>query len=260
MSYFHVQYHSQALNGGGELGVLLPEHWEDYQRCKVLFLFHGAFGEYIGNIMNSSIYRHCSKRGIAIVAPSAYLGVYTDMVHGEATYSYVKEAVETASRLFPILSRNPRERFLLGISMGGHGAYKLALEHPDQFAAAAACSSPIDVVRTMELLESGQHPGGKELFHAFESSDHYRGTVGDLVEAARRKHAQGIPLPRLFLCWGDTDHARPEDEVTVEKFKALGYPLVTHMGKGGHDYDLWDPMLESIVDWLLEGGDFHGAD
>jgi len=259
MTLFNVQYLSAALGGEGEFGVFLPQAWRDQATLKVLFLLHGAFSEYKSTLLYSSIARYCDARNMAIVAPSSHLGVYTDMVHGERGYSLLKEVVDLCARMFPVLPTESKRRFLLGISMGGHGAFKLAMERPDQFSAAAACSSPIDVVRTMELLETGRHfGGGAELFHAFQSSQAYRGTQGDVIEMARQHQLRGQKLPRLFLCWGDADHARPEDLATVEKFKGLGIPLTTKEGKGGHNFDLWDPLLEGILDWMLQGGESDG--
>lgn len=260
MTLYNVQYQSAALDGEGEFGVFLPEHWRDAESLKVLFLLHGAFSEYKSSLLYSSIARYCEERNMAIVAPSSHLGVYTDMVHGENGYSMLKEAVALSSKLFPVLPTQPEKRFILGISMGGHGAFKLAMEQPEAFHSVAACSSPIDVVATMELLESGRHfGGGAELFHAFKSADTYRGTPGDVIEMAKQHKLKGDKLPRLFLCWGDQDHARPEDLVTVEKFRELGIPLTTKVGKGGHNFDMWDPLLEGILDWMLERGETDGA-
>lgn len=261
MRIFEVQYQSAALGGDGEYCVLLPDRWqENADTLKVLFLLHGAFSEYKASIIYSSIPRLCENRNMAIVAPTCHLGVYTDMEYGENSYSMLKEVVDLSVKMFPVLPTDPKRRFILGISMGGHGAYKLAMERPNDFNSVAACSSPIDVVRTMTLLETGRHPGGAELYHAFGSSERYRGTQGDVIEMARRHKENGDRLPRLFLCWGDEDHARFEDAVTVEKFKALSIPLTTRMGKGGHNFDMWDPLMEGIIDWLLEGGEEHGAD
>ena len=260
MSLYNVQYQSAALGGEGEFGVYLPEKWRDTETLKVLYLLHGAFSEYKSSLLYSSIARYCDTRNMAIVAPSSHLGVYTDMVHGEKGYSMVKEVLQISTRMFPVLPTNPDRRFILGISMGGHGTFKLAMEYPDQFRAVAACSSPIDVVATMELLETGRHfGGGAELFHAFHSADSYRGTPGDVIEMARQHKLRGDKLPRLFLCWGDQDHAQPENLVTVEKFKALGIPLTTKVGTGGHNFDMWDPLLEGILDWMLKEDEADGA-
>lgn len=260
MRIFDVQYQSAALGGDGEFCVLLPDHWqENADTLKVVYLLHGAFSEYKSTIIYSSVPRLCENRNMAIVAPSCHLGVYTDMVYGENSYSMLKEVVDFSVKMFPILPTAPVKRFILGISMGGHGAFKLAMERPGDFNSVAACSSPIDIVYTMILLETGQHPGGPELYHAFEGSDQYRGTQGDVVERARQHKQNGHRLPRLFLCWGDEDHARFENILTVEKFREMNIPLTIRVGKGGHNFDMWDQLMEEILDWMLEGGEVNGT-
>ena len=260
MPLYHIQYRSEALGGEGEFGVFLPEKWRDAEELKVLYLLHGAFSEYQSSLLFSSVARYCDARNMAIVAPSSHLGVYCDMAHGEKGYSMVKEVIRLSGSMFPVLPQDPGKSFLLGISMGGHGAFKLAMEFPDRFSAAAACSSPVDIVATMELLESGMHFGGAELFHTFGSAEACRGTERDVIHMAAQHAARGTHLPRLFLCWGDADHAKAEDLVTVQKFRGMGIPLTTREGRGGHSFDTWDPMLEGILDWMLEGGGEHGAD
>ena len=259
MTLYHIQYSSEALGGEGEFGVFLPEKWRDTENLKLLFLLHGAFSEYKSSLLFSSVARYCEARNMAIVAPSSHLGVYCDMVHGEKGYSMVKEAISVSGRLFPVLPQDPGKRFLLGISMGGHGAFKLVMEYPEMFSAAAACSSPVDIVATMELLESGKHFGGAELFHTFGSADNCRGTHRDVLHMAEQHVLRGTKLPRLLLCWGDEDHAQTEDLVTAEKFRKLGIPLKTMTGRGGHNFDMWDPLLEPILDWMLEGGTGNGT-
>ena len=260
MTLYHIQYRSEALGGEGELGVFLPEKWRNTESLKVLFLLHGAFSEYKSSLLFSSVARYCDTRNMAVVAPSSHLGVYCDMEYGEKSYSMVREAVSLSGRLFPVLPQDREKRFLLGISMGGHGAFKLAMEYPDRFSAAAACSSPIDIVATMELLESGKHFGGAELFHTFGSADACRGSNRDVIHMAAQHAARGTRLPRLFLCWGDEDHAKAEDLMTAEKFREMGIPLTTRVGRGGHNFDMWDPLLEGILDWMLEGGNGNGTD
>lgn len=256
--FLHVQYQSQILNGGAEFGVFLPEN-ATYP-LKMVFLTHGAFSDYASSLFDSSIIRYCERRNLAIVAPGCYLGLYTDMVHGEPVYSHLKEALRTAEKMFPCLSKRREDRYLLGISMGGHGAYKLAMEFPEEFCAAAACSSPIDVVQTMTLLEAGQIPGGDDLFHAFGSAEAYRNTVGDVMRRAEDHLRAGTELPRLYLCWGDEDHAKFEDSMTVKRFEEMGIPITVRVGKGGHDFYTWDPLLEEILDWMLKGGEPDGVD
>ena len=253
MSYFHIQYHSRALKGDGEFLVFLPDRGK--KPYKVLWLLHGAFSETFDNIFGSCIVRYAQNNNMAVIAPSSYLGVYTDMKYGEASYSMVKELFETVPKLVGGLSPKREDNTVLGISMGGHGAYKLALEFPERICAAAAFSSPIDMVYTMSLLETGRHNGGHELQDAFGSSAEYSGTVGDTVGRAKALKASDALMPRFFLAWGDEDHAKPECTRLAGIFKEEGISIETEEGRGGHNFDTWEPLLERTVAWLAKGGE-----
>ncbi|MBR5070326.1 MAG: hypothetical protein IKX27_00290 [Oscillospiraceae bacterium] len=251
MPFFRVQYESVTLGGEGEFGVFLPRNART--PYKTLWLLHGAFGDFFESIQYSSVLMYAEQRGMAVVAPSSYMGVYTDMVYGEKGYSFVKEVLETAPKLFSCLSTKREDSYLMGISMGGHGTFKLAMEFPERFAGACGFSSPVDMVYTMGLLESGNHGGGHELFDAFGSSEMYRDTVGDVIGNLRKNLKAGRKLPRMALCWGDTDHARFEDERVKGIFDELGVKLYSRVGPGGHNFDTWDPMMEEVLDYLMEG-------
>ncbi len=257
MQYYHIQFESEVLKSDAEFGVFLPDRAQ--AQYKVLWLLHGAFSEYGDSVIQSSITRYAEARGMAVVAPSSYLGVYTDMAYGEAGYSYVKEVVEKAPKLFTKLSARREDNYLMGISMGGHGSFKLAMELPERFYGAAAFSSPIDMVYTMTLLENGQHGGGHELFDAFESSEACRGTVRDVVFLAEKNLAEGKALPRLSLCWGDDEMAGHEDSRIERIFREKGIPLFTKIAPGGHNFFTWDPLVPEVLSYLMEGAEAGGS-
>ncbi|MBP0969810.1 MAG: hypothetical protein J5744_06640 [Oscillospiraceae bacterium] len=250
MAFFKVQFSSEVLGGEGEFSAFLPRNAEPPYR--VLWLLHGAFGDFFESIEYSSVLMYAEQRGLAVVAPSSYMGVYTDMVYGEKGYSFVKEVLEKAPKLFRCLSEERDDSYLMGISMGGHGTFKLAAEMPERFRGACGFSSPVDMVYTMSLLESGNHGGGHELYDAFGSSDAYRNTVGDVITNLRNDLEAGKKLPRLALCWGDKDHAAPEDIRVKEIIESLGIKLYSRVGPGGHNFDTWDPMMAEVLDYLME--------
>ncbi|MBQ5341525.1 MAG: hypothetical protein J6W57_05940 [Oscillospiraceae bacterium] len=253
MPFFRVRFESETLGGEGEFGVFLPRNAKP--PYKTLWLLHGAFGDFFESIQYSSVLMYAEQRGMAVVAPSSYMGVYTDMVYGENGYSFVKEVLEKAPKLFSCLSTERENSYLMGISMGGHGTFKLAMEFPERFRGSCGFSSPVDMVFTMGLLESGNHGGGHELFDAFGSSDMYRDTVGDVIGNMKKNLEAGKKLPRLALCWGDADHAAFEDERVMKIFEELGVKVYSRVGPGGHNFDTWDPMMEEVLDYLMEGED-----
>jgi len=253
MPFFKVQFNSEVLNGDGEFGVFFPRNVQP--PYKVLWLLHGAFGEFLESIEYTSVCMYAEKRGMAIVAPSSYMGVYTDMVYGENGYSFVKEVFEKAPKLFTSLSTKREDNYVMGISMGGHGSFKLAMEFPEKLRGAVGFSSPVDMVFTMTLLEAGKHGGGHELYDAFGSSERYRGTVGDVLDMAKKNLEKGVELPRLSLCWGDSEFAGSEDNRVKRLLTEMGIEVFSKIGKGGHNFDTWDPIMEDVLDYLMEGAD-----
>ena len=54
---------------------------------------------------------------------------------------------------------------------------------------------------------------------------------------------------------GDADHAAFEDERVMKIFDELGVKVYSRVGPGGHNFDTWDPMMEEVLDYLMEGED-----
>ena len=250
MLSLEMELYSEVLHGDGEVRIYLPDRSEP--PYDVLWLFHGAFGEGAESVLLSSVVRYAENRGMAVIAPTCYLGVYTDMVYGENGYSFVRDLTEKLPRLLSCLSTQREHNYLMGISMGGHGTFKLGLEFPDRFAGLCGFSSPVDMVYTMQLLESGNHPGGHELFDAFGSSEAYRYTSGDVLYQAQQLQHRGVSLPKMALCWGDDEFAGPECARHKKEFEKIGIRLFTLIGHGGHNFDTWDPMMERVLDYLRE--------
>ena len=67
------------------------------------------------------------------------------MTNGYRYWTHASEEVPARARdMFP-LSAKREDSFAAGLSMGGYGAFKMALQHPQRFAAAASLSRALDV-------------------------------------------------------------------------------------------------------------------
>jgi putative tributyrin esterase len=84
---------------------------------------------------------------LAVVMPAAQRSFYTDMVTDQRYWTFISEEVPTLARHFFPLSEDRNENYVAGLSMGGYGAFKLALSYPERYAAAASLSGTLDVVR-----------------------------------------------------------------------------------------------------------------
>jgi S-formylglutathione hydrolase len=136
----------------------------------------------------------------------------------------------------------PRAVGLLGISMGGQGALRLAFKHPELFPAVAAISSALDY---HELY--GQ---GTPLDAMYDSKEQCRQDTA--LMHVPPFHAP----PHIFFCIDpdDMDWLRGNDRLH-EKLNALGVAHTLDMTTraGGHSWDYFDHMADRAVRFLNAG-------
>ncbi|MBM4068616.1 MAG: esterase [Planctomycetes bacterium] len=138
----------------------------------------------------------------------------------------------------------PRSIGLLGISMGGQAALRMAFKHPQRFPAAAGIASALDY---HEL-----YGRGTPLDELYESKEHCRQDTAVLHVPPYN------PPPHIFFCIDPSDDAwlRGNDRLH-EKLTALGIPhthdLTTEAG--GHSWDYFNHMAEPAIRFLHQGLD-----
>jgi S-formylglutathione hydrolase len=131
---------------------------------------------------------------------------------------------------------------LLGISMGGQGALRLAFKHPEMFPAAAGIASAIEY---HELY--GQ---GLPIDEMYDSKEQCRQDTAPM-------HVHPSQYPQhLFFCIdpADRDWYRGNDRLH-EKLNALGVPHETDLATqaGGHTWDYFNHMAGRAVRFVYAG-------
>ncbi len=138
----------------------------------------------------------------------------------------------------------PRSIGVFGISMGGHGALRLAFKHPHLFPAAAGIASALDFY---ELYGEGT-----SLDDMYDSKEHCRQDTAIL-----HVHPSNYP-PHLYFCIDPDDVAwfRGNDRLH-EKLGALGVPHTVDLNSqaGGHSWQYFDHMAEPALSFLVDGLD-----
>ena len=140
----HCDFHSPVLRRNTHINVILPTPGETgkkvQQNMKVLYLLHGLHGDETSWLQFSNIARYADEAGIAVVIPGVGNSFYQNMAHGEDFFTYITEELyEFVQALFPV-SKKREDTFIAGLSMGGYGAWYLALACPEKFSATASFS------------------------------------------------------------------------------------------------------------------------
>jgi len=229
----HVE--SDALQVATTFTVVLPEGFHD---PPVLYLLHGLTDDHSGWTRYTSVERYAEEAGLAVVMPSAYHSFYTDEVHGHRYWTYLSEELPSLVRSLFRVSDRPEDTFVAGLSMGGYGALKLALTHPDRYAAAASLSGTLDIRYLTELEDRAAI-----VHRAFD------GRFGDEVDLFALLSA-ATTVPPLYVGCGTSDGLLDANERFIAAATAAGTPLTVDLRPGDHEWRLWDAMIEDVIAWL----------
>jgi len=256
MALIQCDFFSETIGLCSSITVILPQPTRGQigmagsargGKHPTLWLLHGLSDDHTIWLRRTSIERYVSPLGLAVVMPAVHRSFYTDMAQGYRYWTYISEELLELARSFFPLSDAREDNFVAGLSMGGYGAFKLALRCPDRFAAAASLSGALDIVRT------AHSPGEEwqaEMRRVFGDLDQLAGSDNDLFYLARQVAAREGPKPKLYQCCGTGDFLY-EDNL---RFRALARELTLDLtyeeGPGEHEWGYWDRQIQRVLAWL----------
>lgn len=218
---------------------------------RTLYLLHGHSDDHTAWQRWTSIERYVEGLNLAVVMPAVNLSFYTDMVYGGKYWQFISEEVPAIVRdIFP-LSSTREDNFVAGLSMGGYGAFKLALTYPERYAAAASLSGALDI---REVVKGHDDPND-EAWHA-----QMRNVFGDLRKVPGSNHdlftlaeqvAKGPVKPRLYQCCGTEDFLYADNLRFRDGVRKLPLDLTYEEGPGEHVWAYWDKMIQNVLAWMF---------
>lgn len=256
MALIDCHFHSQVLGSPSTMSVILPDpplSGDDplsagpRQRYPTLYLLHGMFDDHSTWQRRTSIERYVMGLNLAVVMPAVGRSFYTDMVNGSRYWTFISQEVPALARYFFPLSADRAENFVAGLSMGGYGAFKLALTYPERYAAAASLSGALDVVHLL-TVEEALGPG--ELKHIFGNAASLAGSPNDLFYLASQAPARKASQPSLYQWCGVEDFLYADNRRFWEHVQAVGLEVSYQEGPGGHDWAYWDQQIQQVLAWL----------
>ncbi len=206
-----------------------------------LYLLHGQSDDDTIWLRRTSIERYVAPLGLAVVMPQVHRSFYTDMVQGGKYWTYISQEVPALARSFFPLSDIREDNFVAGLSMGGYGAFKLALSRPEQYAAAASLSGSLNVARAPAQSD--------ELRRVFGEGD-FSGTSNDLLWLLSRVDQSTGPVPQLYQCCGTEDFRYEDNLVFKARAEQTRVALTYDEGPGTHEWGYWDRKIQDVLAWL----------
>lgn len=253
MALMHCNFYSEALGLTVAMDVILPQAPAAQRRSgrkyPVLWLLHGRSDDHTIWQRRTSIERYVEGRDLAVIMPAVDLSFYTDMAQGNRYWTYISEELPSIARSFFPLSARRADNFVAGLSMGGYGAFKLALTYPARYAAAASLSGALK--RFSDDLQDDPDPAWiAELSRIFGDLRKFPGSRHDVFHLAERVARADSPKPLLYQCCGTEDFLYAANLQFREHAEALGLPLTYEEGPGAHEWGYWDTMIQHVLEWL----------
>ena len=256
MALLHVDFHSELMRLNVAMNVILPQptrvalekHVAGGAKWPTLWLLHGCTQCYTDWQRYSSIERFADERGLAVVMPDAHRSWYTDAQAGPPYFSFLTEELPFLARAFFPLSDRREDNFIAGLSMGGYGAFKLAMLRPDMYAAAVSLSGCLDMVTFAESF--AEEYLLREMETVFGGVEAIAGTEHDLLHVAEQLAAAEGPKPRLLQACGTADPHCESNRRFRDHARRLGLDLTHEEAPGDHDWDFWDPWLKYALQWM----------
>lgn len=139
---------SRVLNRPVTVVAVLPDGASEHHPAPLLLLLHGYGGDAFSWLkIKTGLPALVDRTGIALLCPDGGQSWYMDSpVDTTSRYEsfLVGELIPYADAHLPV-ARDARHRAVAGLSMGGFGAMRLGLLHPDLFGAAGSMSGGLDI-------------------------------------------------------------------------------------------------------------------
>jgi len=248
--------HSAALGREVPCAVHLPPSYaEGSKTYPVVYVLHGLFETHqfwerrgLAAILDDLWARHVLPEFVVVAVDggnsffaNSPLGAYEDLA--------TKDAIAFAESTYRV-RRERAGRALLGVSMGGYAALRIALSHPDLYAAVATHSAM--------LLAAPPRPGqGADPYQlaAFarvfgEPPDLALWRANDPLDWAQRADARAVP--GLSFDCGDHDRygLGAGNEELHRRLLARGVPHEFALRPGDHGYEYVRTVLPSSLEFL----------
>lgn len=250
MASIAIEYKSEVMGMERQVNVIYPDQSElkaedrGDQDIPVLYLLHGMGGNENSWQKRTDIERLVRHTNVIVVMPSTDLGWFTDTASGLPYYQMIAEELpKVLANFFPNMTKKREKTFIAGLSMGGYGAYKLALTSK-KFSYCASFSG------ALTIPEAGEEALDEISMH------YWQGIFGNpnashFDEYYLRSMVKDFDFKTKFYAWcGYEDFLFKANEKAVQELNNLGLEIDYQKDHGKHEWYYWNQQLEVLLEWL----------
>jgi len=252
MAFIHIDHVSEAVKMNIPLDMIVPDPVRmegiPVRERKVLYLLHGLSDDASAWQRYTFIETLANAYGLVVVMPSAGRSFYTDQPNGQNYFSYLME--ELPHYLVDVFHLAPKreDTMIVGISMGGYGAFKAAFAYPERFSVAASFSGMLSLDILKMNPEDSRYP---EFTYLFGNLEKLSGSENDPAVWLKRAAADPSIFPQLHIVCGRQDDLYPLSQLYAKACASLGIEVAYHEEDGKHDWFFWNAQIQRFLEIVL---------
>jgi putative tributyrin esterase len=251
-----IRFESKLVGRTLPYNVVLPAGYTRREsrstRYPVLYLLHGLTGHYDDWVARTKLTDYAARYAMIIVTPEGNDGWYTDSATAPAdkyeSY-FIRELIPEVERRYRALATR-EGRAVAGLSMGGYGALKFGIKHPQEFAFAASMSGAVGAASWRAEDELPRGLLGETIRQTFGPADGPVKSQNDLFNLVAEMPAGRVKsLPFLYLDCGTEDALRllPVNLALANLLAARKIPHEYRQLPGDHNWAYWDKQVREVL-------------
>jgi len=243
-----VTFRSAALGRNMQYRVILPALLPSGKKLPVAYLLHGGGGGF-RDWSNYSDVARFAENGLILVMPEGDDSYYTNAADrpSDRYEDYITTDLITDVEEHLPAAPGRANRAIVGVSMGGFGAVKMALKRPDLFSFAAGISPAVDVPsRPFSIKRPLQWRYHRSIFGPWNGRVQQENDPFVLTRSA-----DPAKTPYLFLTCGDQEGLLPANRKLAALLVEWRIPHEFHVVRGGHNWTQWNEQVAACFKSLL---------
>lgn len=243
-------FKSSNLHCNDTVAVYSPSEASARKNLPTLFLLHGYAGKWSDWGMHANLQKLCDEYGFRIVCPD---GFYDSWYENNADGNAMQWRSFFWDECWPAIDAkyglDADKTFIAGLSMGGHGAMNIFLDHPELFRGAGSMSGVLDVRYSS---------GSKELIakilgrKSIEKCDDH-----SAVHRLENLAALGPNVVKEKIvvvgCGTQDNTFYPASRLFEARCQELGIKHVSYYAPGKHQWEFWVKALPFYLQWFSAG-------
>ena len=234
-------FHSDLLHCDDTVAVFSPA---TVPVKATLFLLHGYSGNWSDWGTHMDLQALCEKTGCRFICPD---GFYSSWYFDDADAAKMQWRSFFWKECWPLLEQkyelDAKSTYIAGLSMGGHGAMSLFLDHPEYFAGAGSMSGVLDLRYSSKSKDTIPIILGKK---DIEKCDKFSSVHRLEQYAALGPKVTGSKL--LVIGCGTEDNTfYPASRLFEAECRNLGLRHVSLYSEGKHRWNYWTRILPLYI-------------